>query len=69
MPRFDALIFDCDGVLVDSEVIAIQCEREMLASWGLHYEFENFVKRNVEIPVMQADKAMDEVLELIVQAP
>ncbi|MEZ6013058.1 MAG: HAD-IA family hydrolase [Hyphomonas sp.] len=47
MPRFDALIFDCDGVLVDSEVIAIQCEREMLASWGLHYEFEDFVHRFV----------------------
>lgn len=44
---FSALIFDCDGVLVDSEVIAIQSEREILASWGLHYEFEAFVSRFV----------------------
>ena len=47
MPAFEALIFDCDGVLVDSEVIAIQCEREMLAGWGLEYEFEAFVQRFV----------------------
>lgn len=44
---FGALIFDCDGVLVDSEVIAIQSEREILASWGLSYEFEAFVSRFV----------------------
>lgn len=47
MSAFDALIFDCDGVLVDSEVIAIACERETLAGWGLHYEFEDFVHRFV----------------------
>jgi len=47
MPTFDALIFDCDGVLVDSETIAIACERETLAGWGLRYEFEDFVHRFV----------------------
>ncbi|MEO1966838.1 HAD-IA family hydrolase [Hyphomonas sp.] len=47
MAKFDALIFDCDGVLVDSEVIAIQCERELLSQWGLDYEFESFVQRFV----------------------
>ncbi len=47
MTKFDALIFDCDGVLVDSEVIAIQCEREILAGWGLDYPFETFVQRFV----------------------
>jgi HAD superfamily hydrolase (TIGR01509 family) len=47
MAEFGALIFDCDGVLVDSEVIAIACERETLAGWGLHYEFEEFVHRFV----------------------
>ena len=47
MAEFDALIFDCDGVLVDSEVIAIACERETLAGWGLHYGFEEFVHRFV----------------------
>nr|WP_321441631.1 HAD family phosphatase [uncultured Hyphomonas sp.] len=47
MTKFEALIFDCDGVLVDSEVIAIQCERELLSQWGLDYEFEAFVQRFV----------------------
>ena len=47
MAQFDALIFDCDGVLVDSEVIAIHCEREILAGWGLDYAFETFVQRFV----------------------
>ena len=47
MAGFEALIFDCDGVLVDSEVIAIQCERELLADWGLVYDFETFVSRFV----------------------
>ena len=43
----DALIFDCDGVLVDSETISIATEREMLADWGLDYPFEVFVSRFV----------------------
>ena len=43
----DALIFDCDGVLVDSETISIATEREMLSGWGLDYPFEIFVSRFV----------------------
>ncbi|MGE6696135.1 HAD family hydrolase [Hyphomonas sp. NPDC076900] len=45
--NFSALIFDCDGVLVDSEAIAIQAERELLAGWGLDYDFQAFVSRFV----------------------
>lgn len=45
--NFSALIFDCDGVLVDSEAIAIAAEREMLAGWGLDYDFQTFVSRFV----------------------
>ncbi|MBY9068356.1 HAD-IA family hydrolase [Hyphomonas sp. WL0036] len=45
--EFSALIFDCDGVLVDSEAIAIQAERDLLRSWGLDYGFEAFVSRFV----------------------
>lgn len=47
MAAFSALIFDCDGVLVDSEVIAIRSERALLSEWGLHYAFETFVSRFV----------------------
>ncbi len=40
-----ALIFDCDGVLVDSEIVAQRIERAHLASIGLHYEQVEFVHR------------------------
>ena len=40
-----AVIFDCDGVLVDSEVIAIEVERDLLARHGLHYDIPEFLAR------------------------
>ena len=44
---FEAVIFDCDGVLVDSEVLAIRGERVALESLGLHYSPEDYVTRFV----------------------
>jgi beta-phosphoglucomutase-like phosphatase (HAD superfamily) len=43
----DAIIFDCDGVLVDSEVIHIGAELELLTHLGLHYEREAYLTRFV----------------------
>jgi len=40
-----AVIFDCDGVLIDSEVIAVEVETALLAEHGLHYEIPEFVAR------------------------
>ena len=40
-----ALIFDCDGVLVDSEILVQRIERAHLASIGLHYDQVEFVHR------------------------
>ena len=34
MPSPELIIFDCDGVLVDSEIIAARAESEMLAKAG-----------------------------------
>ena len=34
MPQPDLVIFDCDGVLVDSEVIAARVEAELLTQAG-----------------------------------
>ena len=34
----DAVIFDCDGVLVDSEIVHLRVEAEILAGIGLTYE-------------------------------
>ncbi|MBV7266220.1 HAD family hydrolase [Erythrobacter ani] len=43
----EAIIFDCDGVLVDSEVIHIAVERELLAEDGLRYSDEEYLTRFV----------------------
>lgn len=42
-----AVIFDNDGVLVDSEAISVAVEREVLARIGLDYAHEEFVTRFV----------------------
>jgi HAD superfamily hydrolase (TIGR01509 family) len=52
MPRisgaaFDLLIFDCDGVLIDSEAIVCRVEVEALAEIGYHIELHTFMDRFV----------------------
>lgn len=47
MNGFGGLILDCDGVLVDSEAIAIDIERQMLSQWGLDYDSEAYLSRFV----------------------
>jgi len=42
---FGAVIFDCDGVLVDSEVLFHTVELEVLAEFGLVYESRPFKAR------------------------
>ena len=41
----EAVIFDCDGVLVDSEVLALEVELGALAEIGLEYSRPEFVAR------------------------
>src|ERR1700738_1495086 len=36
MTEPDLIIFDCDGVLVDSEVLSCRCLSEVLAGYGIH---------------------------------
>lgn len=45
MEKFDALIFDCDGVLVNSEELVLIVELELLAEFGLEYNIDEFSKR------------------------
>lgn len=45
--RISAVIFDCDGVLVDSEVLAIRGERQALGELGLDYSPQEYVRRFV----------------------
>jgi HAD superfamily hydrolase (TIGR01509 family) len=42
---FGAILFDCDGVLVDSEILAVEVETAMLAECGLSYETAQFKTR------------------------
>lgn len=42
---FEAILFDCDGVLVDSEKIYVDVEREHLTKIGLHYELDTYMTR------------------------
>jgi len=45
--RFDLVIFDCDGVLVDSERLAVRVEAEILASLGWPLSRSEIVHRFV----------------------
>src|SRR5258707_4316972 len=54
-----AVIFDCDGVLVDSEVLAHEVETEVLTSVGLHYDPHDFKARFMGL----SDKAFLAALE------
>src|SRR6202048_1453336 len=36
MTKPDLIIFDCDGVLIDSEVLSCRCLSEVLAGYGIH---------------------------------
>lgn len=42
-----AIIFDCDGVLVDSEVLALEIELASLAEIGLTFDPEAYKKRHL----------------------
>ncbi len=41
----DLVIFDCDGVLVDSEIVSFAAEAEVLAEFGIDLPAEKLVER------------------------
>jgi len=62
--RFKAVIFDCDGVLVDSEVIALKVELEMLAEQGLHFDPADYAIRFMGLSTDAYHAAIDEEARL-----
>jgi beta-phosphoglucomutase-like phosphatase (HAD superfamily) len=54
-----AVIFDCDGVLVDSEVLAIEVEVKLLAEAGLVYEPEEYNHRVLGLSAAAAHELID----------
>jgi HAD superfamily hydrolase (TIGR01509 family) len=45
-----AVIFDCDGVLVDSEVLALEVELAAVAAVGLSYNLDDYKARFMGMP-------------------
>ena len=45
MEKFEAIIFDCDGVLVNSEEILQSVELALLGEHGLDYDLEEYSRR------------------------
>ena len=43
--RWDLVIFDCDGVLIDSELLSIRADRECLAECGIEISIEDILER------------------------
>ena len=43
--RIDAVLFDCDGVLVDSERVAAECIIEFAARFGARFELDEALER------------------------
>ncbi len=62
MARFELVIFDCDGVLVDSERLAVRTEVEILSSLGWHLTeaevAERFVGRSAEYMHRQIEQRL-----------
>jgi HAD superfamily hydrolase (TIGR01509 family) len=60
MAQPDLLIFDCDGVLIDSELIACRAEVACLAEIGIAMQVEEILNRylGVSASVMLADLAL-----------
>ena len=42
---FDLVIFDCDGVLIDSELLSVRADRECLAECGIELSIEEILER------------------------
>src|SRR5207248_9657122 len=42
---WDLVIFDCDGVLIDSELLSIRADRECLAECGIELSAEEILGR------------------------
>ena len=43
--RFDLVIFDCDGVLIDSELLSVRADRETLAECGIELSIDEILER------------------------
>jgi len=59
-PMFDAVIFDCDGCLIDSEVLALEVRAGSLGGVGMVYDRDEFCRRFMGLPNDAFFAALDE---------
>ncbi len=52
---FDLVIFDCDGVLIDSELLSVRADVECLAEYGIDLSAEEILERYTGTSGMVAD--------------
>ena len=52
---FDLVIFDCDGVLIDSELLSVQADIACLAEYGIEMSAEEIIERYTGTSGMLAD--------------
>jgi HAD superfamily hydrolase (TIGR01509 family) len=45
--EYELIIFDCDGVLIDSELLANRTEVELLKSFGIEFDLHDYMSRFV----------------------
>jgi HAD superfamily hydrolase (TIGR01509 family) len=45
--NFDLIIFDCDGVLIDSELLSNRSEVEFLKTFGIEFDLTDYMNRFV----------------------
>ena len=43
--QFDLVIFDCDGVLIDSEILSVRADIECLAEHGIEFSADEILER------------------------
>ena len=55
-----AVVFDCDGVLVDSEIIAVRTELRALKMLGLEYDEDEYVHRHLGTTADAAFTSLDQ---------
>jgi HAD superfamily hydrolase (TIGR01509 family) len=53
--HFDLVIFDCDGVLIDSELLSVQADVACLAEYGLDLSADEIIERYTGTSGMVAD--------------
>jgi HAD superfamily hydrolase (TIGR01509 family) len=63
MSRFELVIFDCDGVLVDSETVALPVLRQMLAELDAHLELPEVHRRFGGLSIPQVIAAVTDTLD------